>query len=115
VPGLSTNWDIGVFSLGGAVNFGMSEISPNWCSGYNSQNASLPVLKTNGKDIADIYTLQAEIVPALKLTDTLRFEAGIGYRMEIANSTQGFSQKDGSWLTYVQAMITLAPGDFLCL
>ena len=64
--------------------------------------------------VADVYTLQAMIVPALKFTDTLRFEAGFGYRQDNADGAPGFSQKDEFWVAYVQAMITMAPGVFLC-
>ena len=72
------------------------------------------MLKANGKDVADVHTIQAMIVPALKLTDTVRFEAGLGYRMDNFDGAPGYSQKDGSWVGYVQAMITLAPGVFFC-
>ena len=112
VVGVSTSWNIGPFSLGGAVSYGINEALSNWSSGYNSANASLPVLK-DGDDVADIYTLQAMIVPAIKFTDTLRFEAGAGYRMDNADGAPGYSQVDESWVAYVQALITLAPGVYL--
>ncbi len=54
------------------------------------------------------------IVPALKFTDTLRFEAGFGLRQDNADGAPGYSQKDESWVAYLQAMITLAPGVYLC-
>ena len=57
---------------------------------------------------------QGMLVAALKFTDTLRFEAGGGIRVDQVNGAPGFSQKDGSWVGYVQAMITLAPGVYLC-
>jgi hypothetical protein len=112
--GVGTLWNIGAFSIGGSVSYGMNEGLPNWSNGYNNANAQLPVLKTGGDKIADIHTLQAMIVPALKFTDTLRFEAGLGYRQDNADGAPGYSQKDESWVGYVQAMITLAPGVFLC-
>jgi hypothetical protein len=114
VAGVSTSWNIGAFSIGGAVSYGINEALSNWSSGYNSANASLPVLKTGGDDVADIYTLQAMIVPALKFTDTLRFEAGLGWRQDNADGAPGYSQKDESMVAYLQAMVTLAPGVFLC-
>ena len=83
-------------------------------AGYNNFNQSLPIIKAGGDDVADVYTLQAMIVPALKFTDTLRFEAGFGYRMDNYDGAPGFSQKDESWVGYVQAMITMAPGVYLC-
>jgi hypothetical protein len=114
VLGVSTSWNIGAFSIGGQLSYGMNEGLPNWANGYNSANAQLPVLKGGGDKIADIYTIQAMIVPALKFTDTLRFEAGFGYRQDNADGAPGYSLKDESWVAYVQAMVTLAPGVYLC-
>jgi hypothetical protein len=54
------------------------------------------------------------IVPALKFTDTLRFEAGFGYRQDNASNAPGPTQANGQWAAYLQAMITMAPGLFLC-
>lgn len=114
VLGVSSSWNIGAFSIGGQVSYGMNEAISAWASGYNSNNTNLPVLKLDGDDVADIYTLQAMIVPALKFTDTLRFEAGFGYRQDNADGAPGYSLKDEAWVGYVQAMVTLAPGVFLC-
>jgi hypothetical protein len=113
VLGVGSKWDIGAFSLGGAVSYGRNTKISGWSSGYNSPNASLPILKTNGQNVADVYTLQAEIIPAFKLSDTLRLEAGFGYREDNAENAPGYSQKDGVWVAYVQALITLAPGVYL--
>jgi hypothetical protein len=114
VLGVSTSWNIGAFSLGGQLSYGMNEGSvTGWDTGSNARAASQAYLK-NGDDIADVYTLQALIVPSLKFTDTLRFEAGLGYRQDNADGAPGFSQKDGEWVAYLQAMITMAPGVFLC-
>jgi hypothetical protein len=114
VVGVSTSWNIGAFSIGGQVSYGMNQTNANWANGYNNSNASRPYLKPGGEKIADVYTLQALIVPALKFTDTLRFEAGFGYRQDNADGAPGYSLKDESWVAYVQALITLAPGVYLC-
>ena len=79
----------------------------------NARSSSSAYLK-NGDEIADVYTLQALIVPAVKLTDTLRFEAGFGYRVDNADGAPGFSQKNDLWVAYLQALVTLAPGVYLC-
>jgi hypothetical protein len=114
VVGVSTKWDIGGFSIAGQVNYGMNEGAvTGWDTGSNARSSSLPYLK-NGDDIADVYTLQAMIVPAFRLSDSLRFEAGLGFRQDNADSAPGFSQKDEVWVAYLQALITLAPGVFLC-
>jgi len=84
-----------------------------WATGDNARAVSSPYLD-GGDDIANVYTLQALFVPALKFTDTLRFEAGFGYRQDNADGAPGYSQKDELWVAYLQAMITMAPGVYLC-
>jgi hypothetical protein len=114
VLGVSTSWNIGAFSIGGQLSYGANQGAVNgWQTGYNARSSSSPYLK-GGDDIADVYTLQALIVPALKFTDTLRFEAGFGYRMDNADGAPGFSQKDEAWVVYLQALVTMAPGVYLC-
>jgi hypothetical protein len=113
VVGLSTSWNIGAISLGGQVSYGMNQGSvTGWATG-NARSSSQAYLD-GGDDIADVYTLQAMFVPALKFSDTLRFEAGVGFRQDNADGAPGFSQKDEILVAYLQAMITLAPGVFLC-
>jgi hypothetical protein len=114
VLGVSTKWNIGAFSIGGQLSYGMNQGAvTGWANGYNARTSSLPYLD-GGDDVADVYTLQALIVPALKFSDTLRFEAGFGFRQDNADGAPGFSQKDEVWVTYLQAMVTMAPGVFLC-
>jgi hypothetical protein len=113
VVGFSTSWNIGAFSIGGQLSYGQNEGISGWANGYNNANSQLPVLKTGGDDIANVHTIQAMIIPALRVTDTLRFEAGLGYRQDNADGAPGFSQKDDSWAAYLQATITLAPGLYL--
>ena len=121
VVGVSTSWDIGAFSIGGQLSYGMNEgVTQGWSTGSNARASSSPYLNTNGQDIADVYTIQAMIVPALKFTDTLRFEAGFGYRVDNPDGAQPRpgavknGQPDDMWVGYLQAMITMAPGVFLC-
>ena len=114
VAGVSTVWNIGAFSIGGQLSYGANEGAvQGWDPGANARAVSSPYLKTGGDDIADVYTLQALIVPAIKFTDTLRFEAGFGFRQDNADGAPGFSQKDELWVAYVQALITMAPGVYL--
>ena len=42
VVGVSTSWNIGAFSIGGAVSYGMNEGLSNWASGYNIFNQRCP-------------------------------------------------------------------------
>jgi hypothetical protein len=113
VLGLSTSWNIGAFSIGGQLSYGMNEGNvQGWSTGSNARSISSAYLD-GGDDIKDVYTLQALLVAALKFTDTLRFEAGFGFRQDNADGAPGFSQKDELWVTYLQALITMAPGVYL--
>jgi hypothetical protein len=112
--GVSTTWNIGNFTLGGQVSYGMNEGNvKGWGTGYYLRPTSSAYLK-EGDDLANVYTLQWEIVPSLTVTDNLRLEAGVGYRYDNADGAPGSSQKVATWTVYLQAMITMAPGVFLC-
>jgi hypothetical protein len=113
VAGVSTSWNIGAFSIGGQVSYGANEGNVNgWSTGSTARSVASAYLD-GGDDIKDVYTLQALLVLGLKFTDTLRFEWGIGYRADDADDVTGVS-KDELWATYLQAMITLAPGVNIC-
>jgi len=113
VVGLSTSWNIGAFSIGGQVSYGMNEGAvTGWSTGSNQRLASQPTLKGNGKDTDESYTIQALIVPAIKFSDTLRFEGGFGFRQD--DPDVNGAKKDEMWAAYLQAMITMAPGVYLC-
>jgi hypothetical protein len=114
VLGVSTVWDIGSFSIGGQASYGMNEGAvQGWDTGSNARSVSSPYLKPGGDDIADVYTLQLLIVPGVKISDTLKLEAGFGYRQDNADGAPGFSKKDDLWVAYLQAQITMAPGVYL--
>jgi len=113
VAGVSTSWNIGAFSIGGQLSYGMNQGAVSgWATGSNNRASSSPLLKGGGDDIDESYTLQAMLVPALKFSDTLRFEAGIGYRMDDPQANG--AEEDEVLVGYLQAMITMAPGVFLC-
>jgi hypothetical protein len=121
VAGISSNWNIGAFSIGGQVSYGANEGAvQGWSTGSNNRVSSQPYLKLDGDDINDTYTLQACLVAALKFTDTLRFEAGVGYRMDNADGAGPTptgsplnGNKDEVIVYYLQALITMAPGVYL--
>jgi hypothetical protein len=121
VLGISSKWNIGAFSIGGQVSYGMNEGAvQGWQTGSNSRTASLPYLKAGLDDVNDVYTLQALLVLGLKFTDTLRFEAGVGYRMDnpdgagpVAGQNPLNGNKDEVIVYYLQALITMAPGVYL--
>jgi len=114
VLGIATRWNIGPFFLGGQVSYGMNEGNVrSWYTGWNPPAASSAYLK-NGNDLANVYTLQAEIIPSLIVTHYLTLEAGLGYRLDNADGAPGPSQQDGLWVVYLNALITMAPGVYLC-
>ena len=114
VAGLSTMWNIGAFSIGAQASYGMNEGNANWAAARTGAARNAYLSTTGGSDVRKVFTTQAEIVAALKFTDTLRFEAGLGYYVDNAVNAPGFSQKDDGYLVYLQAMITMAPGVNLC-
>jgi hypothetical protein len=46
----------------------------------------------------------------LKVSDTLLFEAGAGFR---SDDNDAASDKDQAWSAYLQAVVTLAPGVYI--
>ena len=113
VIGIGGQWNIGSFYLNSELAWGQNWSSSNWYSGLNASTSSLPYLKTNGDEVADVRSWSALLVGGLKATDTLTFEAGGGFRMDNADGAPGYSQKDGSWIAYAQTVVTLAPGVYL--
>jgi hypothetical protein len=111
--GASSHWNIGAFYLNGELAWGANWSSSSWNSGLNAASSSLPYLKTNGKDVADVYSWSALLVGGMVVSDNLKFEAGGGFRSDNASGAPGYSQKDDSWAVYAQAVITLAPGVYL--
>ncbi|MRR10435.1 hypothetical protein EG831_10255, partial [bacterium] len=113
VAGLSTNWNIGAFSIGGQLSYGANQGNVNgWSTGSQARSVASAYLDTGGDDIKDVNTLQALLVAGLKFTDTLRFEIGAGYRADDADDVSGVN-KDELWAVYLQAMVTMAPGVYL--
>jgi hypothetical protein len=113
VLGITTSWSIRTFTISGQISYGMNEGNVRgWQTSFYRSLASA-YLK-NGDDLANTYTLQTAIVPALSVTDDLRFEAGLGYRVDNADGAPGPSQPINVLSLYLQAMVTMAPGVFLC-
>jgi hypothetical protein len=111
--GASGQWNIGAFYLNAEVAWGANWSSANWDSGINSASSSLPYLSPGGDGVRDVYSWTGLLVGGVRASDSLKFEAGGGYREDNAKNAPGPSQKDGSWIVYTQALITLAPGVYL--
>ena len=113
VAGVSTNWNIGAFSIGGQLSYGANQGNvQGWSTGSQARSVASAYLD-GGDDIKDVNTIQALLVAGLKFTDTLRFELGAGYRSDDADDIDGVN-KDELWAVYLQAMVTMAPGVYLC-
>jgi hypothetical protein len=112
VLGITTSWSISAFTISSQISYGMNE--GNVRSWFFTNRSICRAYLKNGDDLANVYTLQAAIVPALTVTDNLRFEAGFGYRIDNPDGAPGPSQRTDVWSVYLQAMLTLAPGVFLC-
>jgi hypothetical protein len=114
VAGVGTMWNIGAFSIGGEASYGMNMGNANWAAA-NTAASRLAYMSSRfgDSDVRNVYTTQAELVAALKFTDTLRFEAGAGYTVDNAVNAPGYSRKDDQWMTYAQCLVTLAPGVYV--
>jgi hypothetical protein len=113
VLGASSQVNIGAFYVNAECAWGANWGSPNWSPGANAGTSSLPYLSPGGDDVRDVYSWSALLAGGLKVTDTLKLEAGGGYRSDNADNAPGYSQKDDSWIVYAQAVITLAPGVYV--
>jgi hypothetical protein len=113
VVGGSSQWTIGAFYLNAELAWGANWSAANWDSGINSSASSLPYLSPGGDGVRDVTSWTALLVGGVRVSETLRLEAGGGYRMDNARNAPGPSQPDGSWIVYVQAAVTLAPGVYV--
>jgi hypothetical protein len=113
VIGASSQWTVGAFYFNAELAWGTNWSAANWDSGINSSASSLPYLSPGGDGVRDVYSWSGLLAGGLRVSDTLKLEAGGGYRMDNARNAPGPSQPDGSWIAYVQAPITLAPGVYL--
>ena len=112
--GVTTTWNIGDFSVSAQVSYGMNEGNvPAWTNNLSGRANAAAYLK-GGDHLANTYTLQAAFVPAWAVNEWLRLEAGIGYRSDNANDAPGASKPINSPTMYLQGLITLAPGVYLC-
>ena len=85
----------------------------NWFNGSNAASSSLPYLSPGGDDVRNVYSWAGLLVGGLKLTETLQFQAGGGYRMDNAKNAPGPPRRMVSGSAYAQAVITLAPGVYM--
>jgi hypothetical protein len=115
--GIVAKMDIGAFYITGEGVFGQNWGNANWANGRASTyrgiggfSASSASLKNND-DINDADSWMALLLAGLKATDSLKFEAGFGYRVDDPNNPAFDEVK--CWEGYLQAVVTLAPGVYI--
>ena len=110
VIGIDSMINIGAFYIAPQIAYGQNWANAGW--GNGRWGATYARASLNGTDDTnDAKSLSAMLVAGLKFTDTLQFEAGIGYRNDDAD-VSGFDDAV-AWETYLQAVITLAKGVYL--
>jgi hypothetical protein len=105
------------FALEGA--YGQNWANANWYDGRSTGargriagfNAAAANLKSNQKDVSDSTSWMVLGLVGLKFTDTLKFELGSGFREDDAD-IKGLDALQG-WESYLQAVVTMAPGVYL--
>jgi hypothetical protein len=118
VGGLVAKVDIGAFYIAAEGAYGQNWSNANWqagrsttargfVSGFNAASASLK----GTDDVNDATSWMAMGLVGLKFTDTLKFEAGFGYRSDDPD-IDGVDPLE-AWEAYLQAVITMAPGVYL--
>jgi hypothetical protein len=113
VVGLSAQVNIGAFYIAGQGAYGQNWDNAGWSAGRNPFSSALSRanLKAGLDDVTDSTSWSAMLAAGLKFTDTLKFEAGAGYRQDDGD-IDGLDEVE-AWEAYLQAVITLAPGVYL--
>ncbi|MEJ5358652.1 MAG: hypothetical protein WHT06_08255 [Desulfobacterales bacterium] len=110
VIGIDSMINIGAFWIGPQVAYGQNWANAGWANGRWGATYARATLKGTD-DTNDAKSLSAMLVAGLKFTDTLKFEAGVGYRNDDAD-VSGVDDAE-AWEAYIQAVITLAKGVYL--
>ncbi len=107
VIGIDSMINIGAFYLAPQLAYGQNWSNAGWAAGrWGDTYASTSLKGTD--DTNDAKSWSAMLVAGLKFSDTLKFEAGFGYRNDDADR-KGVDDAV-AWETYLQAVITLAKG-----
>jgi hypothetical protein len=112
VIGIDSMVNIGAFYIGGQIAYGQNWSNANWSGPLVGGTAGSFATLDGLKDVNDCISYTGMLLAGLKFTDTLKFEAGAGYRMDDYSDTVNLD-KDDMWNMYVQAVITMAPGVYL--
>jgi hypothetical protein len=111
IVGAEFSAKLGAFYLTTGFNLGENWTSANWNSlGYTNNNNAGAVVNAAGDDVEDCFSWQAALVLGYKMSSTLTFEVGGGFRSDDQDAADN---EDEAWQVYAQAVVTLAPGVFL--
>jgi hypothetical protein len=111
VLGFDSRLNLGAFYIAGQASFGQNWNNANWVSSAVTATSSSSASLDGTDDVNDAKTWMAGLVVGFKFTDTLKFEAGAGYRSDDPD-TPG-SDADEMWAVYGQTVVTLAPGVYI--
>jgi predicted porin len=113
VLGLAAKMNFGAFYVNVNGAYGQNWSNANWASGYNPGSGanSQASLKNTTGSTNDATSWVAGIFGGLKFTDTIKFEAGFGYRNDDSD-VNGTDDID-AWTAWGHAVLTLAPGVYL--
>jgi hypothetical protein len=122
-PGDRNDIDVTSYTLGATagVNFGPAYVKGAFAGGQNWNNAAWglggnhnqgsPAVWDGDDDVKDTTTYMASLVAGLKVSDMLSFEVGGVYRVD--DPDDNGAKKSKPWAVYGQAVIVLAPGDYI--
>jgi hypothetical protein len=111
IVGAEIQSKFGAFYANAGFNLGENWTSANWNNlGYTDDNNAGAVLNADGDDVEDCFSWQAALVLGYRLSDTLNFEVGVGYRNDDQDAAES---EDEAWQVYGQAVVRLAPGVYL--
>ncbi len=108
VIGIDSMINIGAFYLAPQLAYGQNWSNAGWAAGRSGDTYARATIKKTNDDTNDAQSWSAMLVAGLKFSDTLKFEAGFGYRNDDADR-KGVDDAV-AWETYLQAVITLAKG-----
>jgi hypothetical protein len=121
--GADVTFNVGPIRLSGAFAYMQNPGSAGWLVLSERDDTFTPggtvndfrstgtaVLNAAGNDVADVDTIMWDFIAGFAASETLSFEAGLGY---VSNDIDQIADKDDYLEYYVQAVMTLAPGVYI--
>lgn len=106
--GMDSQVFFGPLTLGAAISYGANWDFVGWNEGMGvAYPVFTPKSGFNSFRVKDTHSLMAALVVGYQLTESLGFEAGVGYRRD---DNSMFDKAIQSWATYIQAVYEVTPG-----